>query len=74
MFLALQRELEKQGIALRLVEARSRVRDMLRLEGVEEKVEGIDRFTTLADAIDSFNKPPGVASAMHGGSRKEPVN
>lgn len=57
MFQALQRELEKQGIALRLVEARSSVRDMLRLEGVEEKVERIDRFTTLADAIDSFNKP-----------------
>ena len=30
---------------------------MLRLEGVEEKVERIDRFTTLADAIESFNKP-----------------
>jgi len=57
MFQALQRELEKQDIALRLVEARSSVRDMLRLEGVEEKVERIDRFTTLADAIDRFNKP-----------------
>jgi MFS superfamily sulfate permease-like transporter len=57
MFQALQRELEKQDIALRLVEARSSVRDMLRLEGVEEKVERIDRFTTLADAIESFNKP-----------------
>ncbi len=54
MFLALQRELEKQGIVLRLVEARSTVRDMLRLEGVEEKIGRIDRFTTLADAIDDF--------------------
>jgi high affinity sulfate transporter 1 len=75
MFLALQRDLEKQGIALRLVEARSRVRDMLRLEGVEEKIEGIDRLTTLADAIDSFNKPShSVASAIQGGSLKEPIN
>jgi len=54
LFLSLHAELEKRGIALRLVEARSRVRDMLRLEGVEEKVGRIDRFTTLADAIDDL--------------------
>lgn len=52
MFLSLQQKLEKQGITLRLVEARSSVRDMLRLEGVEDKTSRIDRFTTLADAID----------------------
>jgi MFS superfamily sulfate permease-like transporter len=56
MFLALQRELEKQGIALRLVESRAGVRDMLRLEGVEEKVERINRYTNLADTIESFAK------------------
>ena len=54
MFIALHNELAKRGIAFRLVEARSKVRDMLRLEGVEEKVGRIDRFTMLADAIDSF--------------------
>jgi SulP family sulfate permease len=54
LFLSLHAELEKRGIALRLVEARSKVRDMLRLEGVEEKVGRIDRFTTLADVIDHF--------------------
>jgi len=54
MFLSLQAELEKLGIALRIVEARSKVRDMLRLEGVEEKVGRIDRFTTLAEAIEDF--------------------
>jgi hypothetical protein len=42
-----------------LVEARSTVRDMLRAEGVEEKVGRIDRFTTLAHAIDDFQKPAG---------------
>jgi hypothetical protein len=36
------------------VEARSSVRDMLRVEGVEEKIGRIDRFTTLADAIEDF--------------------
>jgi MFS superfamily sulfate permease-like transporter len=54
-FLSLHSELSKRGIALRLVEARSKVRDMLRLEGVEEKIGRIDRFTTLADALDHFS-------------------
>lgn len=59
MFLTLHTELEKRGIPLRLVEARSSVRDMLRVEGVEEKVGRIDRFTMLADAIDAFqNEAP----------------
>jgi high affinity sulfate transporter 1 len=59
MFLNLHAELTRRGIAFRLVEARSRVRDILRLEGVEEKVERIDRFTMLADAIEDFqNQAP----------------
>lgn len=60
MFLSLQAELKKRGITLRLVEARSSVRDMLRIEGVEDKVGGIDRFTMLADVIEDFHKenPP----------------
>lgn len=51
MFLSLQEELARQGIALRLVEARASVRDMLRLEGVEDKVGPIDRFRSLADIV-----------------------
>ncbi len=60
MFLTLEAEVAKRGAVFRLVEARSGVRDMLRLEGVEEKVGRIDRFTMLADAIDDFQKntPP----------------
>ncbi len=57
-FLSLYSELRKRGIPLRIVEARSQVRDMLRLEGVEEKVGRIDRFTTLAEAIDDFVAVP----------------
>jgi high affinity sulfate transporter 1 len=53
-FLTLKTELDKRGIAFRIVEARSTVRDMLRTEGVEEKVGRVDRFTMLADAIDAF--------------------
>ena len=52
--LALNAEISKRGVAFRMVEARSSVRDMLRIEGVEEKVSRIDRFTMLADAIEDF--------------------
>jgi hypothetical protein len=58
MFLALQAELAKRGLIFRLVEARSGVRDMLRIEGVEDRVARIDRFTMLADAIDAFHQEP----------------
>jgi MFS superfamily sulfate permease-like transporter len=54
MLLTLHAELAKRGIAFRLVEARSTVRDMLRVEGVEKVIGHIDRFTTLADAIEDF--------------------
>jgi len=53
-FLTLKAELDKRSVAFRVVEARSTVRDMLRSEGVEEKVGRVDRFTTLADAIEDF--------------------
>jgi MFS superfamily sulfate permease-like transporter len=56
MFLTLHAELAKRGLSFRLVEARSGVRDMLRVEGLEEKIGRIDRFTMLADAIDDFQK------------------
>ena len=56
MFLNLHQELAKRGMAFRLVEARSSVRDMLRIEGVEDKLGRIDRFTTLADAIDALSQ------------------
>jgi MFS superfamily sulfate permease-like transporter len=54
MLRTLHAELAKRGIPLCLVEARASVRDMLRVEGVEEKVGRVDRFTTLADAIEAF--------------------
>jgi sulfate permease, SulP family len=56
MFLALHSELAKRGVDFRLVEARSGVRDMLRTEGVEDRIGRIDRFTMLADAIDAFHR------------------
>jgi high affinity sulfate transporter 1 len=58
MLLNLHGELARRGIAFRLVEARASVRDMLRLEGVEEKTGRLDRFTSLAEAIEDFQKNP----------------
>lgn len=45
-------ELVASGMRLRLVEARSSVRDMLRVEGVDDKVGSVNRFVTVADAVD----------------------
>lgn len=56
MFLSLHDELAKRGIALRLVETHASVRDMLRVEGLEEKVGRIDRFKSLAHATEDFWK------------------
>jgi high affinity sulfate transporter 1 len=56
MFLDLHTELAKRGIILRLVEAHASVRDLLRIEGAEDRVGRIDRFATVADAIEHFQK------------------
>lgn len=47
-------ELTAQGIGFHAVEPRSSVRDRLRHEGVDAKLGGINRFTSVADVIDDF--------------------
>jgi high affinity sulfate transporter 1 len=47
-------ELIAQRIEFHAVEPRSSVRDRLRREGVDIKLGGVDRFTTVADVIDHF--------------------
>jgi MFS superfamily sulfate permease-like transporter len=49
-------ELRATGIQVQAVEARASVRERLRSEGVEDQLGGIDRFTTVADAIEAFQK------------------
>jgi MFS superfamily sulfate permease-like transporter len=56
MFLDLHTELAKRGMILRLVEAHASVRDLLRIEGAEDRVGRIDRFSTVDDAIEHFQK------------------
>jgi MFS superfamily sulfate permease-like transporter len=49
-------ELTAQGIQFHAVEPRSAVRERLRHEGVDSKLGGVNRFTTVADAIDHFQR------------------
>jgi high affinity sulfate transporter 1 len=49
-------ELTTQGIRVQAVEPRSSVRDRLRSEGVDSKLGGVNRFTSVADAIEDFRK------------------
>jgi MFS superfamily sulfate permease-like transporter len=44
-------ELACRGISLRVVGARGRVRDLLRADGIGEKVGGLDRLATLNDLL-----------------------
>jgi sulfate permease, SulP family len=52
----LSKELTAKGIRFQAVEARSSVRDRLRTEGVDSKMGGINRFKSVADAVEDFQK------------------
>jgi high affinity sulfate transporter 1 len=52
MLAELASELTAAGIRVQAVEARSSVRERLRNEGVDAKLGGIDRFTTVADVVE----------------------
>ena len=56
VLLTLHLELRKLGISLRVTEARSSVRDLLRAEGLDEKVGPIDRFASVADLVENFQQ------------------
>jgi sulfate permease, SulP family len=49
-------ELSATGLRMQGVEARASVRERLRSLGVDAKLGGIDRFTSLADAVEAFVK------------------
>ena len=50
-------ELASRNIALRIVGARGRVRDLLRADGFGEKVGGLARVTTLDSLLSSLSTP-----------------
>jgi sulfate permease, SulP family len=59
MLAELAGELAAAGIRVQAVEARSSVRDRLRSEGVDAKLGGINRFTSVADALDNSSQSRG---------------
>ncbi len=49
-------ELRAQGVSVQVVEARSSVRERLRGEGLDARLGGIDRFTSVADVVEGVEK------------------
>jgi high affinity sulfate transporter 1 len=49
-------DIKATGARLQIVEARSSVRDRLRAEGIDEHVSQVNRFTSVADAVEDFQK------------------
>src|SRR5437667_4779755 len=52
----LANDLTAKRIQVQAVEARSSVRDRLRSEGVDDKLGAINRFRSVADAVEDFQK------------------
>ena len=57
---AMADELRTKGVQFHAVEPRSSVRDRLRHEGVDAKLGGVNRFTTVADVIDQFQRETSI--------------
>jgi high affinity sulfate transporter 1 len=53
-------ELASTGARFQVVEAHASVRDRLRAEGLDEKLGVIDRFRTVAQVIEDFEKQQGL--------------
>jgi high affinity sulfate transporter 1 len=53
-FLDLEDDLEKQGIRLRIVDALSQARDILRAEGMEQEIGHISRKVAIHDLVTAF--------------------
>jgi MFS superfamily sulfate permease-like transporter len=56
MLASLADELTAGGRRIQVVEARSSVRERFRSEGVDARLGGIDRFTSVADVLDTFRE------------------
>lgn len=50
-------ETDRRGIALWIVGAHGSLRDLLRADGLADKVSGVDRFATVDKAIRSLDEP-----------------
>jgi len=61
-------EITASGVRFQVVEARSSVRDRLRGEGVDEKLGGINRFVSVADAVENCLREGAVDTLNQVGS------
>jgi MFS superfamily sulfate permease-like transporter len=64
---ALVDELANTGVRFQVVEAHAVVRDRLRAEGLDEKLGGIDRFRSVAQVIEDFERKPVVGQSKTAG-------
>ena len=56
MLLQLSNQLKKKNVQLKIVEALSDVRDMLRKQGMEEIIGHISRKVSIDDVVQEFEK------------------
>ncbi|MGE3316902.1 MAG: SulP family inorganic anion transporter [Planctomycetaceae bacterium] len=68
MLVALSQELGDRGVAMRVVEAHARSRDLLRAEGVEERTGYLGRHLDLDAAVREFEEAVTAGTVAHGGS------
>jgi len=70
MLSGLQKELAASGIALRFVEARAEVRDLLRTGDTRERVGPVDRRIMLDDVVRELESPSGPAASEGSGEAR----
>lgn len=63
MLAAMQADLSKRGMVLRIVMAHAGARDILRAEGLEERVGHLGRRVTVSDVVDAFLRGADTTSA-----------
>jgi sulfate permease, SulP family len=60
-------ELRAAGVRVQAVEARSKVRDRLRGEGLDDRLGTVNRFTSVADAVEAFQGEAAPATTPDAG-------
>ena len=73
MLVELAAELRAAGVSVQAVEARSAVRECLRAEGVEAKLGGVSRVTSVADVVDDFQKSAALLATPSAWPHAEPA-
>jgi MFS superfamily sulfate permease-like transporter len=56
MLAQLQEQLAREGIHFRVADAHAEVRDILRTMGVDQRLGGVSRLTSIAELVDEFHK------------------